>query len=119
MARVARTARRAHPRRRRRRPDTPADLSRRGHQRPPARQATEALARARAEGLVVVGGTTDDSTGWFVDPTVLEVTDPRSPFLTEELFAPVLTAYVYEDADWTDALRLVDESVVLPDPFAA
>jgi 1-pyrroline-5-carboxylate dehydrogenase len=70
----------------------------------------EALARARAEGLVVVGGSTDDSTGWFVDPTILEVEDPRSPFITEELFAPVLTTYVYDDADWEQTLRLVDES---------
>jgi 1-pyrroline-5-carboxylate dehydrogenase len=69
-----------------------------------------ALARARAEELVVTGGTTDDSIGWFVDPTVLEVGDPASPFITEELFAPVLTAYVYDDADWQSALRLVDES---------
>jgi 1-pyrroline-5-carboxylate dehydrogenase len=71
---------------------------------------TEALARARAEGRVVVGGNTDDSVGWFVDPTVLEVDDPRSPFITEELFAPVLTTYVYDDAAWADTLRLVDES---------
>jgi len=70
----------------------------------------EALARARAEGIVVVGGTTDASKGWFVDPTVLEVPDPRSPFITEELFAPVLTAYVYDDRDWAGTLRLVDES---------
>jgi 1-pyrroline-5-carboxylate dehydrogenase len=70
----------------------------------------EALARARAEGLVVVGGNTDDSTGWFVDPTVLEVADPHSPFITQELFAPVLTTYVYEDADWEQTLALVDES---------
>ena len=70
----------------------------------------EALARARAEGLVVVGGTTDASKGWFVDPTVLEVPDPHSPFITEELFAPVLTAYVYDDRDWEGTLRLVDES---------
>jgi 1-pyrroline-5-carboxylate dehydrogenase len=70
----------------------------------------EALARARAEGLVVVGGNTDGSTGWFVDPTVLEVDDPHSPFITEELFAPVLTTYVYDDADWEQTLRLVDES---------
>ena len=69
-----------------------------------------ALARARAEGLVVVGGGTDDSTGWFVDPTVLEVGDPHSPFITEELFAPVLTTYVYDDADWEKTLHLVDES---------
>jgi len=70
----------------------------------------EALARARAENLVVVGGNTDDSVGWFVDPTVLEVSDPASPFLTQELFAPVLTAYVYEDSAWDQTLRLVDES---------
>jgi 1-pyrroline-5-carboxylate dehydrogenase len=70
----------------------------------------DALGRARAEGLVVVGGNTDDSTGWFVDPTVLEVDDPTSPFITQELFAPVLTAYVYDDADWEATLRLVDES---------
>ena len=70
----------------------------------------EALARARAEGLVLVGGNTDDSTGWFVDPTVLEVDDPTSPFITQELFAPVLTTYVYDDSDWEQTLRLVDES---------
>jgi len=69
-----------------------------------------ALAQARAEDHVVVGGNTDDTTGWFVDPTVLEVSDPRSPFITEELFAPVLTAYVYDDADWDQTLELVDES---------
>jgi len=70
----------------------------------------DALTRARAEGLVVVGGTTDDHTGWFVDPTVLEVGDPASKFMTEELFAPVLTTYVYDDRDWEQILRVVDES---------
>jgi 1-pyrroline-5-carboxylate dehydrogenase len=70
----------------------------------------DALAQARAEGLVVVGGTTDASVGWFVDPTLLEVSDPCSRFMTQELFAPVLTAYVYDDGDWTKTLRLVDES---------
>jgi 1-pyrroline-5-carboxylate dehydrogenase len=79
--------------------------------RPPtAARHAEALARARAESAVVVGGNTDDSTGWFVDPTILEVADPTSPFSTQELFAPVLTTYVYDDADWEQTLRLVDES---------
>jgi 1-pyrroline-5-carboxylate dehydrogenase len=71
---------------------------------------TAALTQARHEDLVVVGGTTDDSVGWFVDPTLLEVTDPFSRFMTEELFAPVLTAYVYDDADWDGTLRLVDRT---------
>jgi 1-pyrroline-5-carboxylate dehydrogenase len=70
----------------------------------------EALARARAENLVVVGGGTDDEVGWFVDPTVLQVDDPQAPFITQELFAPVLTTYVYDDADWDQTLRLIDES---------
>jgi 1-pyrroline-5-carboxylate dehydrogenase len=74
-----------------------------------AKHAT-ALAKARADGSVLVGGNTDDATGWFVDPTVLVVEDPHSTFLTEELFAPVLTTYVYDDADWDSTLRLVDES---------
>lgn len=69
-----------------------------------------ALARARSEDLVVVGGNTDDSVGWFVDPTILEVSDPRSSFITEELFAPVLSTFVYEDADWDKTLGVVDSS---------
>jgi len=68
------------------------------------------LARGRAEGVVVVGGSADASAGWFVDPTVLEVSDPLSLFLAEELFAPVLTTYAYDDAEWDEALRLVDQS---------
>ncbi|MCW2782831.1 MAG: 1-pyrroline-5-carboxylate dehydrogenase [Marmoricola sp.] len=70
----------------------------------------EALAQARKENLVVVGGNTDDSVGWFVDPTVLEVDDPRSTFITNELFAPVLTTFVYEDNEWEDVLKLVDST---------
>jgi 1-pyrroline-5-carboxylate dehydrogenase len=69
-----------------------------------------ALARARAEGLVLAGGNTDGDRGWFVEPTLLHVPDPLSPFMTEELFAPVLAAHVYEDADWEETLQLVDSS---------
>lgn len=69
-----------------------------------------ALAEARSLDAVLVGGDADGSTGWFVDPTVLQVTDPRSRFMTEEFFAPILTAYVYEDREWPATLKLVDES---------
>jgi 1-pyrroline-5-carboxylate dehydrogenase len=69
-----------------------------------------ALARARAENLVLVGGHTNDSIGWFVEPTVLEVSGPHSPFMTEELFGPILTAYVYDDADWEKTLSIVNET---------
>jgi 1-pyrroline-5-carboxylate dehydrogenase len=70
----------------------------------------DALARARAEGLVLTGGSADDRVGWFVRPTVLQVADPKSWPMTEELFAPVTAAYVYEDAEWEATLQLVDDS---------
>ena len=70
------------------------------------------LAAARSEGVVVVGGNTDDSKGWFVDPTILEVSDPLSKYMTEEHFAPILTVYVYDDNKWDDVLKLVDTSTV-------
>lgn len=70
----------------------------------------QALARAREEGIVLVGGTTDDTRGWFVDPTVLEVPYPSSTFMTEEFFGPILSAYVYDDAQWADTIGLVDGS---------
>jgi 1-pyrroline-5-carboxylate dehydrogenase len=68
------------------------------------------LQQARSEGAVLVGGGADGSSGWFVDPTVLEVEDPTSRFMTEEFFAPILTACVYDDRDWSRALELVDTS---------
>jgi 1-pyrroline-5-carboxylate dehydrogenase len=71
---------------------------------------TAALSQARQQGLVVVGGNTDDTTGWFVDPTVLEVDDPHSEFMIEELFAPVMAVYAYQDTDWHSVLDLVDRS---------
>lgn len=69
-----------------------------------------ALARAREQGVVVAGGHSDDSVGYFVHPTVLQVDDPRSEFMIEELFAPVLAVYVYDDAQWDQTLALVDGS---------
>jgi 1-pyrroline-5-carboxylate dehydrogenase len=69
-----------------------------------------ALDRARAERLVLTGGSADDRLGWFVSPTVLQVTDPGSWPMTEELFAPITAAYVYDDAEWEATLRLVDDS---------
>ena len=66
------------------------------------------LAQARREGVVLVGGRTDGSRGWFVEPTLLEVSDPRSPYLVEEYFGPIMAVHVYDDADWHSVLDLVD-----------
>ena len=74
------------------------------------RRHETALARARSAGLVLTGGTTDATTGWFVHPTLLQVDDPHSPFMTEEFFAPITAAYVYDDADFDTTLALIDTS---------
>jgi 1-pyrroline-5-carboxylate dehydrogenase len=57
---------------------------------------------------VLVGGETDDSVGWFVEPTILTTTDPHYRTMHEELFGPILTVFVYDDADWEATLDLVD-----------
>ena len=59
---------------------------------------------------VLAGGTADDSSGFFVAPTVLVSSDPRHEYLSREFFGPVLTVFVYDDADWDQTLTLVDEA---------
>ncbi len=57
---------------------------------------------------LLVGGGTDDATGWFVEPSVVVTTDPRHDLMRRELFGPILTVFVYEDARWDEVLDLVD-----------
>ena len=65
-------------------------------------------AEESAEADVLVGGGSDDSTGWFVEPTVVVTTDPGFKLMREEIFGPVLTVYVYEDAELDQAVELCD-----------
>ena len=58
----------------------------------------------------VAGGGYDKSKGYFVEPTVIEVTDPKYRTMCEEIFGPVLTMYVYPEQEWSETLRLVDET---------
>jgi 1-pyrroline-5-carboxylate dehydrogenase len=67
-------------------------------------------ARASADSEVVVGGGTDSSRGYFVEPTVIETRDPAFRLLRDELFGPVVTTYVYDEKRWDDTLGLVDET---------
>ena len=50
------------------------------------------------------------SEGFFVEPTVIETSDPDDRLLRDELFGPIVTAFVYPDSKWQDTLRLVDET---------
>jgi len=66
------------------------------------RKHTTAIERAKAtSGLqVVAGGTTDDSVGWFVRPTIVVGEDPADEMFTTEYFGPILAVHVYDDADF-------------------
>ena len=59
---------------------------------------------------VVAGGGYDESVGFFIEPTVLRVDDPHYRTMEEELFGPVLTVYVYPDAEWSAVLKTVDQT---------
>ena len=59
---------------------------------------------------VLIGGTYDDSKGYFIDPTVLLTTNPKYDTMERELFGPVVTVYMYEDSQWKDTLKLVDST---------
>jgi 1-pyrroline-5-carboxylate dehydrogenase len=75
------------------------------------RTQADAIDEARTSGAeIVTGGGLDDSEGWFVEPTVIKTDDPGFRLLRDELFGPVVTAYVYDERRWDDTLRLVDET---------
>ena len=68
----------------------------------------DAQAHPRCE--IIAGGQCDDTTGYFVRPTVILTDDASFRTLREELFGPLLTVYVYRDADWQQTLRLIDSA---------
>lgn len=57
---------------------------------------------------IITGGNFDDSKGWFIEPTTIVTTDPKFKSMQEEIFGPVLTIYVYEDAKFEETLDLCD-----------
>jgi 1-pyrroline-5-carboxylate dehydrogenase len=63
---------------------------------------------AKKGAKIIAGGKTDGSTGYFIHPTLVEASDPGYRLLCEEIFGPVVTAYVYDDAKWAETLQIVD-----------
>jgi len=66
------------------------------------------MASGSGDAKLVVGGETDDSTGYFVSPTVVETSDPGFDLMRRELFGPVVTAFVYDEKRVDETLDLVD-----------
>ncbi|MBU4484072.1 L-glutamate gamma-semialdehyde dehydrogenase [bacterium] len=65
-------------------------------------------AKKSPESEIVFGGECDDSVGYFVKPTVILTTNPKSKTMVEEIFGPVVTIYVYEDSNFEKTLHLCD-----------
>jgi 1-pyrroline-5-carboxylate dehydrogenase len=65
---------------------------------------------AKANAKVIQGGTARGEDGYFIAPTLIETTDPAYRLLCEEIFGPVVTAYVYPDADWAETLSTIDRT---------
>lgn len=59
---------------------------------------------------LLAGGNYDDSKGYFVEPTIFLTKDPHFVTMEEEIFGPVLTIYIYDDANWSETLVLVDKT---------
>ncbi len=68
------------------------------------------LARQSADCRILAGGAASDDEGYFVEPTLVLTEDPKHRLMQEEIFGPVLTAYVYDDADFDGVLGLVDQT---------
>jgi 1-pyrroline-5-carboxylate dehydrogenase len=68
------------------------------------------LEDAKKSANILQGGNWDEKAGYFIEPTLIQTDNPGYRSLCEEIFGPVLTAYVYDDAKWEETLRLVDST---------
>ena len=67
-------------------------------------------AKLDSDATIIAGGGYNKSKGYFIEPTVIQTTNPKYATMSTELFGPVMTVFVYEDADFEATLKLVDET---------
>jgi 1-pyrroline-5-carboxylate dehydrogenase len=67
-------------------------------------------AKSASDAKIIAGGNCDDSKGYFIDATVIETTNTKFKTMQEEIFGPVITIYMYDDADYEKTLHLCDET---------
>jgi 1-pyrroline-5-carboxylate dehydrogenase len=67
-------------------------------------------ARRSEEAQIIAGGEADDSVGYFIRPTLIQVRRPDYRTMCEELFGPVVTIYVYPEKQWKETLSIVDST---------
>lgn len=66
--------------------------------------------KSSKDAKIIAGGNFDKSKGYFIQPTVIEATDPKYVTMCEEIFGPVLTMHVYDENKFEEALDLVDST---------
>jgi 1-pyrroline-5-carboxylate dehydrogenase len=59
---------------------------------------------------ILYGGSGDDSEGWYVEPTIIKTSAPDGKLMTEEIFGPVLTIYLYEEDEYSETLEICDST---------
>ncbi|MDG6229884.1 MAG: aldehyde dehydrogenase family protein, partial [Candidatus Thermoplasmatota archaeon] len=67
-------------------------------------------ARNSKDAEIILGGKTDDSKGYFIEPTIIETTNPHFITMEEEIFGPVFTVYVYDDELFEKILHTCDQT---------
>lgn len=67
-------------------------------------------AKLDADAEIIIGGNYDKSVGYFIEPTVIVTTNPKYSTMETELFGPIITIFIYEDSEWKNTLKLVDET---------
>ena len=68
------------------------------------------FAKNHEDAEILVGGNYDKSKGYFIEPTIIKTTNPYFKTMHEEIFGPVLTIFVYEEKEWLETLKIVDET---------
>lgn len=63
---------------------------------------------------IIAGGNCDGAKGYFVEPTIIQTSDPRDPIMSEEIFGPILSVFVYPEDQYKEVLQLIDST----SPFA-
>ena len=69
-------------------------------------------ARDSEDAKIIIGGDYDKSKGFFVSPTVILTTNPNFITMEKEIFGPVVTIFVYDDNNWKDTLKIVDNTSI-------
>ena len=68
------------------------------------------FAKTQADAEIITGGNYDKSTGYFIEPTTIVTTNPKFRTMSEEIFGPVLTIYVYPENEFEQTLKILDET---------